>query len=94
MLQRIERFGEQGAFQPDEVRILVAAFDDAWASVRTSGAPFAEPAYQETARDIIAKSIIDAAKTGERNQRALTEAALLQLSKANLRKSHTSKNAR
>jgi len=85
MLTQIDRLGERGTFDPDEVRILVAAFDAAWASVQASGAPFAEPKYQDTAREILAKAILQAAKGGERNARALTEAALLQLSKANLR---------
>jgi hypothetical protein len=85
MLQQIFKLGEDGTFGPDEVRVLVAAFDAAWTSVKTSGAPFAEPRYQDTAREILARAIIQAAKAGERNERALTEAALLQLSKANLR---------
>jgi hypothetical protein len=86
MLRKLSEFGEAGAFDPEDVRILVAAFDAAWESVKASGAPFSEPDYQETARDILAKFIIYAAKTGERDERTLTEGALLQLSKANLRR--------
>jgi hypothetical protein len=86
MLRKLSELGEEGVFGPDEVRILVAAFDAAWEAVKTSGAPFSEPDYQDTARDILAKSIIYAAKIGERDERTLTESALLQLSKANLRR--------
>lgn len=85
MLQQIAKLGEEGAFGPEEVRILIAAFDAAWASVVASGAPFAEPAYHDAARTILAKCIIQSAKSGERDQRRLSDAALLQLSKTNLR---------
>jgi len=84
MLRKLSDLGEEAAFSPIEVRILVAAFDAAWEADRASGAPFADPIYQETAREVIAKFIIQAAKSGERDERALTEGALLQL--ANLRR--------
>jgi hypothetical protein len=86
MLRKLSELGEVGAFGPEDIRMLVAAFDAAWEAVKASGAPFSEPDYQETARDILAKSIIYAAKTGERDERTLTEDALLQLSRANLRR--------
>jgi hypothetical protein len=89
MLQQIAKFGEEGVFSPEEVRALVAAFDAAWASVKSSGAPFSEDRYQTAARDILAKAIIQAAKGGERDERRLGEAALLELSKSNLRKPRT-----
>jgi hypothetical protein len=86
MLRNLFELGEKGAFSPEEVRILVTAFDAAWEAVKSSGAPFSEPNYEETARDILATSIIYAANNGERDQRSLTEGALLQLSKANMRR--------
>jgi hypothetical protein len=86
MLRKLSELGEEGVFGPDEVRILVAAFDAAWETVKASGAPFSDPDYEETARDILAKFIIYNAKTGERDERTLTGAALLQLSKANMRR--------
>jgi hypothetical protein len=67
MLRKLSELGELGAFGPEEVR------DAAWEAVKASGAPFSKPDYEETARDILAKSIIYAAKIGERNERALTE---------------------
>ena len=84
MLQKIAEYGE-GAFAPEEVRILVAAFDAAWPSVLSSGAPFAQPAYHERARDTLAMSIILDAKCGESDERKLTDGALLRLSKIKLR---------
>jgi hypothetical protein len=85
MLQQIAEFGEIGAFGPEEVRVLVAAFEKAWASVEASRAPFSEPDHRERAREILAKQIIQSAEAGERVA-ALTEAALLQLSKTSLRR--------
>jgi hypothetical protein len=34
---RFSELGEEGAFGPDEIRILVAAFDAAWEAVKASG---------------------------------------------------------
>jgi len=66
-----------GAFDPNEIRILVAAFDRAWESVQASGA--LSGAEAESARAIAA------AKDGERDQGRLRDGALLALAQANLR---------
>jgi hypothetical protein len=71
----IKRFAN-GAFFPEEVQVLVAVFDDAWARLQSSGAPFVEEAYAPAAREILAKHIIMAAQRGERNPRQLTDDAL------------------
>jgi hypothetical protein len=81
----IKRFAN-GVFFPEEVQILVAAFDDAWAKLQSSRAPFAEEAYAPATREILAKHIIMAAKRGERNPRQLTDDALLHLSQQRLSK--------
>jgi hypothetical protein len=73
----IKRFAG-GVFFPEEVEILVAAFDDAWAQLQASRAPFAEDPYD--ARETLAKHIIMSAQRGERNRRQLTYDALLHLS--------------
>jgi hypothetical protein len=75
----IKRFAN-GVFYPEEVDILTAAFDDAWAKLQGSRAPFAEEAYASAARKILAKQIIMAAQRGERNPRHLTLDALLHIS--------------
>jgi len=72
-----------GAFDPNEIRILVAAFDRAWESVQASGA--LSGAEAESARAVLAKHIIAAAKDGERDQGRLRDGALLALAQANLR---------
>jgi hypothetical protein len=76
MLQLIKRHLEGGAFRPEEVRILVAAFDAAWESIQSGGAHLLD--YQiEDARNLVAKTIIEAAAQGERDEHRLTERALL-----------------
>jgi hypothetical protein len=74
-----------GAFDPDEVRTLVAAFEKAWSSVQVSGAIFDTNAKAESARAILAKHIIEAAKQGERDQGRLRDGALVALALSNLR---------
>jgi hypothetical protein len=72
----IKRFAD-GVFYPEEVEILTAAFDEAWARFQTSRAPFTEETYAFATREILAKQIIMAAKRGERNIRYLSQDALL-----------------
>jgi len=72
-----------GAFDPNEIRILVAAFDKAWESVQARGA--ISGAEAESARAVLAKHIIAAAKDGERNHGRLRDGALLALAQLNLR---------
>ena len=49
-----------GAFDPDEIGILVAAFEKAWESVQASGAIVDTDTGVESARAILAKHIIEA----------------------------------
>jgi len=86
MLTLIAKLGGTTAFNPETVRIMVDAFDHAWASLQASGAPFSTDEYAERAREFIAKCIIEAAKSGERDQRTLTEGALLELTKLDLKR--------
>ena len=73
-------------FEPDEVQILVAAFDKAWETVQASVVIYPE-AKAEAARAILAKHIIEAAKQGERDHTRLRDGALLALAQSNLRNS-------
>jgi hypothetical protein len=74
-----------GAFDPDEIRILVAAFDKAWESVQAGGVIVDTDTRAESARAILAKHIIEAAKQGERDQGRLRDGALAALTRSNLR---------
>jgi hypothetical protein len=73
-----------GVFEPEAVRILTKAFDDAWAKVRSSKAPYATDEYASVGRTIVAKHIINAAILGEMDPRSLAEGALLYLSRQKL----------
>ena len=86
MLKFMKASGAGAVFDPPTVHVVIAAFDDAWGSLQTSGAPFANEDYIATAREILAKYIIDAAEKGERDQHRLSEGALLHLVQSKLRK--------
>jgi tellurite resistance protein len=73
-----------GVFDPDEIRILVASFDKAWEAVQASGVIFDTKAKADTARAILAKHIIAAAKDGEFDQGRLSDGALVALAQSNL----------
>jgi hypothetical protein len=73
-----------GVFDPETLKILTQAFDDAWARVQTSKAPYVAEEYANAGRTIIAKHIIRAAKAGERDPRWLTDSALLYLARQKL----------
>jgi len=88
----IKRFAD-GAFYPEEVQILTAAFEDAWASVQASQAPSAAEEYALAAREILAKHIIAAAQRGERDRRRLRDGALLSFSQQKLSKPSGVSNA-
>ena len=60
----IKKFGADTVFDPQAVTVLVDAFDDAWRSVRASGAELAAAKYAPMARELLAKHIIVAAKRG------------------------------
>jgi hypothetical protein len=63
------------AFSPEMVQVLVEALDEAWRRVQASGAAFDD--RDGTAREALAKCIVDIAQEGERNRERLVEGALL-----------------
>ena len=71
-------------FDPDDMQILVAAFDKAWEAVQASGVIYPEDKV-ELVRAILAKHIIAAAKDGERDHGRLRDGALVALTRSNLR---------
>jgi hypothetical protein len=85
MRKFIKESGAEAVFDPVTLNILVGAFEEAWRSLQTSGAPFADEKYTATARKILARHIIEAAKKGERDRHRLSEEALLQLAQTSLR---------
>jgi hypothetical protein len=73
-----------GVFDPETVSILADACDDAWRRVEASKAPYSSEEYAVAGRVILAKYIINAAKTGERDPHSLADNALLYLSQQKL----------
>ncbi len=72
------------AFAPEDVEILTDAFDDAWARLQASRAPYAEPDFADVARTHLATHIISAARRGNLDRRQLAEDALLYLTRQKL----------
>ena len=84
MLRAIDEYAG-GVFSPDDVRILVAAFDGAWRSLLASGITFESDRESKAVRDTLAKHIIEQARYGERDQRRLRDGALLQYALSKLK---------
>jgi hypothetical protein len=63
-------------FDPGAVGILLAAFDAAWQSIKTSGARLSDK-QAELVRATLATYIIERARRGELDERRLCEGALL-----------------
>ena len=72
-------------FDAEDMQILSAAFDKAWEAVQASGEVFDSKARVDTARAILAKHIIAAAKDGERDEGRLRDGALVALAQSNVR---------
>jgi hypothetical protein len=62
-------FTQGAVFDPDAIHIMGEAFDRACRSLNAPGRP-------ELVREVIAKRIIEAARTGERDRDKLCEQAL------------------
>jgi hypothetical protein len=73
------------AFDPDAIRILTTAFENAWQRVQSSGVRFDSDHQSEQARNALAKYIIEQARQGERDERRLRDGALLQYTQSILR---------
>lgn len=88
MLKLVEKPGEDGVFDEDAVRVLVAAFDAAWQAVQECGASFASNGQAEATRELLALRIIEVARsTGLRDHVHLRDDALLYLTQSNRRSS-------
>jgi hypothetical protein len=88
VLENVKKPREDGVFDEEAVRVLVAAFDAAWQAVQESGASFASNGEAEATRELLALRIIEAAtSTGSRDHIHLRDDALLYLTRSNRRSS-------
>jgi hypothetical protein len=85
MLQLLAKNALAGAFEDNEVPILVDAFDQAWKAVQDSGAPSASEGQVSATRERLALRIIEIAQLGERDPNRLRDDALLYLARENLK---------
>jgi hypothetical protein len=81
----LQSHGSDGVFDPEAVRILTAALNEALKAINTTGVSFASRDHAEAVREILAKRIIELARNGERDQRRLNEDALFHLAQQNLK---------
>ena len=73
-IQRL--FQPDAAFDPETIEVLAAALDNAWETIEKSGSQFARPAYSRAMREVIAKRIIEMARSGIKDQRQLADDAV------------------
>jgi hypothetical protein len=73
---------EKTSFDPEFIKTLVAAYEDAWQKVEKSGSTFASPRYRRAAQEIIAKRIIDMAQRGEIELHQLADDAVTYLAQS------------
>jgi hypothetical protein len=85
----VRNFLGDDVFDPGTVSILMAAFDSALQSIKTSGAQLSEK-QSELVRATLAKYIIEQARHGELDRVRLRDGALLRLAKSNLKYPPTS----
>ena len=71
------------AFDPETINVVSTAFDTAWQVVSKSGSPLAADPQAASARDLLAKRIIEMAQRGERDPHRLVDDALVHLVSSN-----------
>ena len=72
----------QSSFDPELIEKLVAAYEEAWRKIETSGSTFAQPRYRRVAKEIIAKRIFDMAQRGEIETHHLADDAVAYLAQS------------
>ena len=72
-------FLQGNSFDPEAVAILGAAFDAAWDALQKSGSPLVSDGHAMTARERLAKRIIEMGQKGTRDHQRLVEDAIAHL---------------
>ncbi len=76
MTEVLQFTGSESAFDPDAIKRLGSAFDDAWATIQKSGSRFAKPGYARAMREVMAKRIFEMAQKGESDRAKLSSDAV------------------
>ncbi|HEY7299123.1 MAG TPA: hypothetical protein VH684_14555 [Xanthobacteraceae bacterium] len=79
MLRSLQEQNKLAAFDPDEVQLLVRAFEDAFNVIQRSGAPLSLNGHAVRTRELLAARIIELASRGERDPKRLRDEAILYL---------------
>jgi hypothetical protein len=64
------------SFDPEALRILSMALDDAWDRIKNFGSAFARPFYARAVREVLAHRIIEVAQCSEMDVRRLSDDAV------------------
>ena len=67
---------ENTSFDPEEIKILASAFDEAWDAIQSSGGTLSRPPYARALREVLAKRIIEMAGRGQNNPHSLCKDAV------------------
>ena len=78
-MRTIIPFERTGAFDPETIHLLAAAFENAWRSLTARGDRLADPLKVTHSREVLAKHIIELAQRGERDPIHLRDDALAYL---------------
>ena len=76
MVEILKFIRPETAFDPEAIRVLASALDEAWGRVQQSGSQFGRPAYSRAMREVIAKRIIEMAQRGVKDQQTLVDDAV------------------
>lgn len=75
MISIVRLVERKTAFDPEEVDILVAAFDEAWSQLCASGSDCARPAYSRAMREVVARRVVEVARRGVMDARHIATEA-------------------
>jgi hypothetical protein len=66
----------ESSFDPEDIKILVSAFDAAWEAVKSSGGTLSRSPYARPIREVLARRIIEMAGRGQNNPHSLCKDAV------------------
>ncbi|MCC6948478.1 MAG: hypothetical protein IT539_11980 [Bradyrhizobiaceae bacterium] len=74
---------ERGGFTPEMTQALANAFEKAWHEFKSSGHPLADASCEAATRALLAKRIIETARTGEQRTDRLAKDGISYLAQLN-----------